>query len=84
MDPSVGCIGLYCGRTKLDEYNYSDCGSCLRGFRVDGNGVCVECVERPQFYDWLYITFMAFILVIIEWYLTEECVKRRQLTVDVL
>ncbi|CAG2103767.1 unnamed protein product [Medioppia subpectinata] len=84
MDSSDGCIGLYCGRTQFGDNNYSDCGSCLRGFRVDGNGVCVECLQKPMFYDWLYITFMAFILVIIEWYLTEECVKRRQLTFDVL
>ena len=27
---------------------------------------------------------MVFILLIIEWYLTEQCLKRRQLTVDVL
>ena len=58
--------------------------SCLRGFRVNDAHLCVECDQRPEFYDWLYITFMVFILLIIEWYLTEQCLKRRQLTVDVL
>ncbi|XP_054153632.1 JNK1/MAPK8-associated membrane protein-like [Oppia nitens] len=80
------CVGLYCGRTIYQQMNgtsYSDCGSCLRGYRVD-NGLCYECLERPEFYEWLYITFMAFALVIIEWYLTEQCVKRCQMTFDVL
>ncbi len=58
--------------------------SCLRGFRVNSDGICVECEESPQFYDWLYVTFMVFILIIIEWYFTDQCVKRRKLTFDVL
>jgi len=57
---------------------------CLRGFRVNDSGICAECSDSPQFYDWLYITFMVFLLTIIEWYLTDQCLKRRKLTYDVL
>ncbi|KXJ80376.1 hypothetical protein RP20_CCG025182 [Aedes albopictus] len=62
------CPGLYCGRTLLENASYSDCGACMRGFRVDKQYICSPCQNDLSEYDWLYLGFMAILPLIIHWF----------------
>lgn len=45
---------------------------------------CIECTDLLTFHDWLYLSFMAILLLLIQWYIIDSSIKRRTLTVDVL
>lgn len=79
------CPGLYCGRIRFDNGSYSDCGACPRGFRVSRESkLCLPCGDLPQFYDWLYLGFMALLLLVVEWYIIDKTMRRRSFTPEVL
>ena len=60
------CPGLYCGRTLLESGNWSDCGSCPRGFRTNSSH-CIPCSDSPEFYDWLYLLFIVLCTLVLHW-----------------
>nr|CAG4644220.1 EOG090X0BGA [Lepidurus arcticus] len=71
MRPSnspLPCPGLYCGRTRLfdDAFNFSGCGACPRGTRVESR-ICEPCQDNLTFYDWLYLGFMAMFGLVLHW-----------------
>ncbi|XP_065301237.2 JNK1/MAPK8-associated membrane protein [Dermacentor albipictus] len=79
------CPGLYCGRIRFENGSYSDCGACPRGFRVSHESkLCLPCSDLPQFYDWLYLGFMALLLLVVEWYIIDKTMRRRSFTPEVL
>lgn len=61
------CPGLYCGRTLQDSGNWSECGACSRGYRTNSS-YCVPCSDQPEFYDWLYLTFMFLVALVLHWF----------------
>ncbi|XP_064484367.1 JNK1/MAPK8-associated membrane protein-like [Ornithodoros turicata] len=81
---SVHCPGLYCGRIRFQNGSESDCGACPRGFRSAVGKICEICVDLPQFYDWLYLGFMALLILVSEWYIIDKTLKRRSFTTEVL
>lgn len=79
------CPGLYCGRTRLPDGNWSSCGACPRGYRVDSNtSECLKCLAAPMFYDWLYLGFMALLPLALHWFCVDLAAKRRSFTKGVL
>lgn len=71
------CMGTYCGRT-IDQYgNYSDCGACASGYRVDENDFCQRCTGEPSFYDWMYLVFMAVVSLALNWFFIDVSNKRK-------
>lgn len=72
-----GCIGLYCGRTEDQYGNYSACGACSSGFRVDENSLCKKCDGAPLFYDWMYLCFMAIVSLGLNWFFIDFTNKRK-------
>ncbi|RZF44993.1 hypothetical protein LSTR_LSTR001954 [Laodelphax striatellus] len=58
------CPGLYCGRYLLENGNWSECGACPRGFKVNETSLCAPCTDQPVFYDWLYLGFMVLLPLI--------------------
>lgn len=66
--------------------------ACPRGFRStnslsgsrSSSSICVECSDLLTFHDWLYLSFMSILLLLIEWYIIDCSIKRRTLTIDVL
>ncbi|KAF8793304.1 JNK1/MAPK8-associated membrane protein-like [Argiope bruennichi] len=83
MDHSTHCPGLYCGRIKING-TWGECGACPRGFRAAANSVCIPCKDVPTFYDWFYLGFMPLLLLVLEWYIIDQTMKRRNFTKDVL
>ncbi|CAN8000638.1 unnamed protein product, partial [Ixodes hexagonus] len=81
---AMHCPGLYCGRIKFDNGSVGDCGACPRGFRAGADKLCQPCMDLPQFYDWLYLGFMALLLLVIEWYIIDKTTRRRSFTPEVL
>lgn len=74
------CPGSYCGRT-LQDGNWSECGSCLRGFRVNAStefSGCFPCDDTPTFYDWLYLGFMMLLALILHWFFIDMVAKQRK------
>jgi len=71
------CPGLYCGRELLNG-SWSSCGACPRGYRTDDLSVCVECNDSPEFYDWLYLGFMALLALVLHWFSIDTASKRRR------
>jgi hypothetical protein len=45
---------------------------------------CVPCTDSLALQDWLYLLFMLILLLLIEWYIVDYCVKRRDLPFEVL
>lgn len=72
------CPGLYCGRTQLENETYSDCGACLRGYQPDAQSVCKACEEEPEFYDWLFLGFMALLSLLLHWFFIDFTNKRKK------
>lgn len=74
------CPGLYCGRTVLENASLSECGSCLRGFRVNDEFVCAPCESDLSEHDWLYLGFMAILPLIIHWFCIDLNAQQRKFT----
>jgi hypothetical protein len=74
----VRCPGLYCGREILSNGSWSNCGACPRGYRTNGSSACIECNDRPEFYDWLYLGFMALLALVLHWFSIDTATKRRR------
>lgn len=45
---------------------------------------CIPCSDTLGLQDWLYLLFMLILLLLIEWYIVDYCVKRRDLPNEVL
>lgn len=72
------CPGLYCGRTLLENSSdWSDCGACLRGYRVNEKSECTLCETNPSTYDWLYLGFMTILPLILHWFFIDISAKER-------
>ncbi|XP_046402356.1 JNK1/MAPK8-associated membrane protein [Ischnura elegans] len=80
------CPGLYCGRQKLPDGNWSSCGACPRGYRrgKDFDSECMLCHDSPQFYDWMYLSFMALVALVMHWFCIDTAAKRRSFCKEVL
>ncbi|XP_069673535.1 JNK1/MAPK8-associated membrane protein isoform X1 [Periplaneta americana] len=78
------CPGLYCGRELLPNGTWSNCGACPRGFRTNGTSACIECSDNPEFYDWLYLGFMALLALVLHWFSIDTAAKRRSFCKEVL
>lgn len=78
------CPGLYCGRSPTADGNWSSCGACPRGYRTNHSWACVPCMGEPNFYDWLYMGFMAMLPLVLHWLSIDMAVKRRSFTKGVL
>ncbi|XP_074595530.1 JNK1/MAPK8-associated membrane protein [Brevipalpus obovatus] len=92
---SAGCPGLYCGRIKLDNGSYSSCGPCPTGYRSetsypyfpsidDAVSLCLKCSASFDVHEWLYLGFMALVLLVIELYIIDYSIRRRNLPGEVL
>uniref|UniRef100_T1J971 JNK1/MAPK8-associated membrane protein n=1 Tax=Strigamia maritima TaxID=126957 RepID=T1J971_STRMM len=83
--PLTSCPGYYCGRTFLGNGTWSSCRACPRGFRVNSStSECIQCTTSPQFYDWFYLAFMAFLPLVLHWFCIDLAAKRRSFTQAVL
>ncbi|OQR68731.1 JNK1/MAPK8-associated membrane protein-like [Tropilaelaps mercedesae] len=72
MISSLHCPGSYCGRIRLgDSGNFSACGACPRGFRVEAS-VCEECSANPGVYDWLYLGFVVLLGIDVQWWIIDQ------------
>ncbi|XP_022662306.1 JNK1/MAPK8-associated membrane protein-like isoform X2 [Varroa destructor] len=72
MISSLHCPGSYCGRIRLgDSGNFSACGACPRGFRVEVS-VCEECSSSPNVYDWLYLGFVVLLGLDVQWWIIDR------------
>ncbi|PSN44720.1 JNK1/MAPK8-associated membrane protein [Blattella germanica] len=78
------CPGLYCGRELLANGSWSSCGACPRGFRTNSSSACIECQDSPEFYDWLYLGFMAILALVLHWFCIDTAAKRRSFCKEVL
>lgn len=66
--------------------------ACPAGFRssssysLSDNDVseCEPCVDSLSFHDWLYLLFMSLSLLLLEWYIIDFSLKRRNLPFDVI
>jgi hypothetical protein len=72
------CPGLYCGRELLSNGSWSSCGACPRGYRTNGSSACIECSDSPEFYDWLYLGFMALLALVLHWFSIDTAARRRR------
>ncbi|XP_023711272.1 uncharacterized protein LOC111866497 isoform X2 [Cryptotermes secundus] len=78
------CPGLYCGRQILSNGSWSNCGACPRGYRTNVSSACIECNDRPEFYDWLYLGFMVLLALVLHWFSIDTAAKRRSFCKEVL
>ncbi|XP_066262494.1 JNK1/MAPK8-associated membrane protein [Euwallacea similis] len=79
------CPGLYCGRNILEDGNFSDCGSCPRGFRRnDSNFICEPCLDSPKLYDWLYLGFIVLTVLVLHWFFIDMVSMRQSFSKNVL
>lgn len=84
QDPGA-CPGIYCGRLKLENGSLDECRACPKSYRVfEGSSECVLCTGEPQLYDWLYLGFMALLLLLAKLYVIDTTLKRRSFTKDVV
>lgn len=84
MNIPMRCPGIYCGRELLPDGNWSECGACPRGFRVNASSACVPCDDAPIFYDWLYLGFMALLVLVLHWFCIDKVSKRRNIPKEVI
>ncbi|EFN88681.1 JNK1/MAPK8-associated membrane protein [Harpegnathos saltator] len=84
MNTLARCPGIYCGRELLPDGNWSECGACPRGFRVNASSACVPCDDAPIFYDWLYLGFMALLVLVLHWFCIDKVSKRRNIPKEVI
>lgn len=67
------CPGLYCGKVAPSD----TCGACPRGFRPDSFSQCQRCDDRVNFYDALYLGFMAMLPLALHWYFIDSTCHSR-------
>ena len=60
------CLGIFCGRVDIN----GTCGACPRGYRTNGY-YCEKCTFPLSFYDWLYLGFMALLLLVLNCHLID-------------
>ena len=56
----------------------------MAGNSETADSECVLCSDTLTLQDWLYLLFMAILLLLIEWYIVDRCVRRRDLPLEVL
>lgn len=79
------CPGWYCGRHALPNGTLSACGACPRGTRRnDTTFVCEPCSDPPLFYDWLYLGFMALLVVALHWFFIDMVAKGKSCAKEAL
>ncbi|XP_067004298.2 JNK1/MAPK8-associated membrane protein-like [Anabrus simplex] len=78
------CPGLYCGRQLLSNGTWSNCGACPRGFRANASSACVKCIDSPFLYDWLYLGFMALLVLVFHLICIDFTAKRKDFKGSVL
>ncbi|MFH4976069.1 hypothetical protein AB6A40_002778 [Gnathostoma spinigerum] len=79
------CPG-FCGRTYTTSYgnsSFSECQACSWGSRSIDKVLCSPCMEPLPLYDWLYLTFVAIIPLLlhsffIQHYASEKTGRRLQ------
>ncbi|KAL0269609.1 UNVERIFIED_CONTAM: hypothetical protein PYX00_007284 [Menopon gallinae] len=76
------CPGLYCGRTLLENGNWSDCGACPRGYRTNSS-YCIPCNDSPEFYDWLYLAFVVLVVLVLHWFCIDLSTPKKSFSKDV-
>lgn len=74
------CPGLYCGRMQTADDNWGSCGACPRGFRTNLTSHCVPCDYDPMLYDWMYLGFMALLVLVLHWFFIDMVSKRAKYT----
>lgn len=84
MKALTSCPGMYCGRELLPGGNWSDCGACPRGYRADEESVCSPCADKPAFYDWLYLSFMILMPLVLHWSCIDTISMRRNIPKEVV
>ncbi|XP_020293577.1 JNK1/MAPK8-associated membrane protein [Pseudomyrmex gracilis] len=84
MNTLIRCPGLYCGRELLSDGNWSDCGACMRGYRANASSACVPCEDTPTLYDWLYLGFMALLVLVLHWFFIDLVAFRRGIPKEVI
>jgi hypothetical protein len=81
------CPGKYCGRTRLDQGNFSSCGACPRGYIVPNpiqSSECVQCTGTPELYDYLYLAFVFLFTLLSHWVAIDFAAKRNKLTKEII
>ena len=58
--------------------------SSISGSSETADSECIPCTDTLALQDWLYLLFMLILLLLIEWYIVDYCVKRRDLPCEVL
>ncbi|KAF7280044.1 JNK1/MAPK8-associated membrane protein [Rhynchophorus ferrugineus] len=75
----MSCPGWYCGRILLENNKLSECGPCPRGYRRNDTGfICEQCLDSPQFYDWLYLGFVVLMVLILHWFFIDMIAMGRK------
>ncbi|KAL1514081.1 hypothetical protein ABEB36_003401 [Hypothenemus hampei] len=81
----MSCPGLYCGRTILENGEFSDCGSCERGYRRNETSfICEPCLDQPVLYDWLFLGFLVLVVLILHWFFIDLVSMKRSFCKNVL
>ncbi|KAH9516425.1 hypothetical protein DERF_007164 [Dermatophagoides farinae] len=75
---STSCPGIYCGRIWIND-SWSDCMACPRGFRSNNDHICEQCDNDLQLYDWIYLSFMVVIFVLIQLYFVDKSTRSDKL-----
>ncbi|XP_068215274.1 JNK1/MAPK8-associated membrane protein [Palaemon carinicauda] len=78
------CPGHYCGRTELENGSWSACGACERGLRRNESSACVQCNDKPEFYDKLYLGFMGLLPLTFHLGCIDAAAMRRTFTREVM
>uniref|UniRef100_A0A1A9WRN2 JNK1/MAPK8-associated membrane protein n=1 Tax=Glossina brevipalpis TaxID=37001 RepID=A0A1A9WRN2_9MUSC len=72
------CPGLYCGRQRLENNTWSECGACPRGFRVIESYECTRCKDDLDAYSWFYLGFMAMLPLMMHCFFIDLDAKDRK------
>lgn len=72
------CPGLYCGRVQMPDGNWGPCGACPRGFRKNATSHCVPCDFEPMLYDWMYLGFMALLVLVLHWFFIDMVSNKKR------
>jgi len=64
-EDDLSCPGRYCGR--MSKTKDSPCRACPKGYAPDADSMCQRCENDLDFYDWLYLSFMAMLSLILHW-----------------
>jgi hypothetical protein len=75
MDFDTKCPGYYCGRMPLPNDTFSDCGSCDRGWKRNDKYICVQCNDKLELYDLLFLAFNIIVPFLIHLFLIDYTTK---------